>query len=80
VVRDTPAEINVMRFCSRDEDSLWRCCKWFNHGSIACDFCSRNPAGECFEGEDQDQGPLVDTVLATEPAQVEAPDDDQIPF
>jgi hypothetical protein len=77
VVRDTPAEINVMMLCKRDEDSLWKCEKWFRHGSIACDFCSRNPAGECF---DVNPDPPTEDVLATEPARTEIPDNDSIPF
>lgn len=69
-----------MGFCNRDEDSLWRCEKWFRFGSISCDFCGRNPACEGSEHTEGDLDPLIEVVLVTEPAKTEIPDDDSVPF
>jgi hypothetical protein len=80
VVGEEPRRIKAMGFCKRDEDSRWRCEAWFHNGSIACDFCGRNPACEGSEHTEGDLDPLIEVVLATEPAKTEIPDDDSVPF
>jgi hypothetical protein len=80
VVGEEPTRIKAMGFCQRTEAVLWNCVKWFENGAIACDYCSRNPRCEGSEHTEGSLDPLIEVVLATEPAKIEIPDNDSIPF